>query len=65
MAAAARLWRGVIEEYREWLPVGPTTPAVTLREGGKTGECWRSCALRDSLADPTPAVGTGIVTKLG
>ncbi|REF35415.1 threonine synthase [Thermasporomyces composti] len=34
MAAAARLWRGVIEEYREWLPVGPTTPAVTLREGG-------------------------------
>lgn len=34
MAAAARLWRGVIEEYRDWLPVGPTTPAVTLREGG-------------------------------
>ena len=27
-------WRGVIEEYREWLPVGPSTPVVTLREGG-------------------------------
>lgn len=27
-------WRGVIEEYRDWLPVGPGTPVVTLREGG-------------------------------
>ena len=27
-------WRGVIEEYRAWLPVGPQTPVVTLREGG-------------------------------
>jgi threonine synthase len=27
-------WRGVIEEYRERLPVGPATPVVTLREGG-------------------------------
>jgi threonine synthase len=27
-------WRGVIEEYRERLPVGPDTPVVTLREGG-------------------------------
>jgi hypothetical protein len=42
-----------------------TGSRFTLREGGKTGECWRWCALRDSLADPTPAVGTGIVTKLG
>jgi threonine synthase len=25
---------GVIERYREWLPVGPDTPAVTLQEGG-------------------------------
>jgi threonine synthase len=30
----ARQWRGVIEEYRAWLPVDPTTPVVTLGEGG-------------------------------
>ncbi len=28
------LWRGVIEEYRERLPVTPETPVVTLQEGG-------------------------------
>jgi threonine synthase len=27
-------WRGVIEEYRDWLPVTGDTPIVTLREGG-------------------------------
>ena len=27
-------WRGVIEEYRERLPVASETPVVTLREGG-------------------------------
>jgi threonine synthase len=27
-------WRGVIEEYRDLLPVGPATPVVTLLEGG-------------------------------
>jgi threonine synthase len=27
-------WRGVIEEYREWLPVDATTPVITLGEGG-------------------------------
>ncbi len=27
-------WRGVIEEYRDRLPVGDETPVVTLREGG-------------------------------
>jgi threonine synthase len=27
-------WRGVIEEYREFLPVSSSTPVVTLREGG-------------------------------
>ena len=32
--AAARQWRGVIEEYRDRLPVGADTPVVTLREGG-------------------------------
>jgi len=30
----ARLWRGVIEEYRERLPVTGDTPVVTLLEGG-------------------------------
>lgn len=30
----AHLWRGVIEEYRERLPVTADTPVVTLREGG-------------------------------
>jgi threonine synthase len=27
-------WRGVIEEYRDFLPVGADTPVVTLLEGG-------------------------------
>jgi threonine synthase len=27
-------WRGVIEEYRERLPVTPATPVITLLEGG-------------------------------
>ncbi|MBA2532135.1 MAG: threonine synthase [Nocardioidaceae bacterium] len=27
-------WRGVIEEYRDWLPVTATTPVITLGEGG-------------------------------
>ncbi|NJQ00820.1 threonine synthase [Streptomyces zingiberis] len=31
---ATRQWRGVIEEYRDRLPVGPDTEVVTLREGG-------------------------------
>jgi threonine synthase len=30
----AHLWRGVIEEYRDWMPVTPTTVVVTLHEGG-------------------------------
>jgi threonine synthase len=29
-----RLWRGVVEEFRAWLPVEDSTPVVTLREGG-------------------------------
>src|SRR5450755_2082322 len=33
MSARPR-WRGVIEEYREWLPVTDATPVVTLQEGG-------------------------------
>ncbi|HEY6430081.1 MAG TPA: threonine synthase [Acidimicrobiales bacterium] len=27
-------WRGVMEEYRDLLPISPTTPVVTLLEGG-------------------------------
>jgi threonine synthase len=30
----AHQWRGVIEEYRDRLPVSKKTPVVTLREGG-------------------------------
>ena len=30
---AEGVWPGVIERYREFLPVGPQTPVVTLREG--------------------------------
>ncbi|EFC84946.1 threonine synthase [Parafrankia sp. EUN1f] len=29
-----RAWRGIIEEYRDRLPVTPETPVITLREGG-------------------------------
>ncbi len=28
------MWRGVIEEYRSYLPVGERTPVITLLEGG-------------------------------
>ena len=31
---SAHQWRGVIEEYRDRLPVTDATPVVTLREGG-------------------------------
>ena len=31
---AAPQWRGVIEEYRDWLPLPEGTPTYTLREGG-------------------------------
>jgi threonine synthase len=36
MTAGGRVdpWRGVIEEYREYLPVSAATPVVTLLEGG-------------------------------
>ncbi|MGW8380206.1 threonine synthase [Streptomyces sp. ODS28] len=33
-APAGRQWRGIIEEYRDRLPVRPETTPVTLREGG-------------------------------
>ncbi|MFL6287280.1 MAG: pyridoxal-phosphate dependent enzyme, partial [Actinomycetes bacterium] len=28
------VWRGIIEEYRERLPVSDATPVISLREGG-------------------------------
>ncbi len=31
---STKIWRGVIEEYRDRLPVSPGSPVVTLREGG-------------------------------
>ncbi len=34
MGTRTRLWRGVIEEYRDRLPVDVGTPVVTLLEGG-------------------------------
>jgi len=34
LSVPARRWRGVIEEYREFLPVTDATPVVTLLEGG-------------------------------
>jgi threonine synthase len=30
----AHVWRGIIEEYRDRMPVSDATPIVTLREGG-------------------------------
>ncbi len=30
----AHQWRGVIEEYRDWLDIPDDTPTITLREGG-------------------------------
>ena len=32
--SGAHQWRGVIDEYRDRLPVSATTPVVSLREGG-------------------------------
>ncbi|MFD7920047.1 threonine synthase [Streptomyces sp. NPDC059740] len=34
VAARSHQWRGIIEEYRDRLPVGPDTEVVSLREGG-------------------------------
>jgi threonine synthase len=31
---SAHQWRGVIAEYRKWLPVTDQTPVISLREGG-------------------------------
>ena len=34
MSQHSRQWLGVMEEYRHRLPIGESTPVVTLREGG-------------------------------
>jgi len=34
MPARAHLWRGVVEEYRDWMPEQATTHVVSLGEGG-------------------------------
>jgi threonine synthase len=34
VTTTGRAWRGVIEEFRDRLPVSAATPVVTLREGG-------------------------------
>ena len=44
-ARGAPPWRGVIEEYRDRLPVSPRTPVVTLGEGGTP--LVRSASLSD------------------
>ena len=33
-ATRTHQWRGVIEEYRDRLPVTASTPVISLREGG-------------------------------
>src|SRR4030095_12173560 len=42
----ARTWRGVIQEYRNRLPVGSATPVVTLGEGGTTPRRPEALAVR-------------------
>lgn len=34
MSAGAHLWRGLLHEYGDRMPISDTTPIVTLREGG-------------------------------
>lgn len=43
----AHQWRGVIEEYRDRLPVNDATPVVTLREGGTP--LVYACSLSETL----------------
>lgn len=47
----AHLWRGVIEEYREWLPVTTDTPVITLGEGGTplVHSAWLSGIVRGDV----------------
>lgn len=58
---SAHIWRGIIEEYRDRLPVGPHTPVISLREGGtplvraeSVSECTRCDVwLKVEGANPT------------
>ena len=34
LTQATRQWRGIIDEYRDRLPVTEATPVISLREGG-------------------------------
>lgn len=45
--SGAHQWRGVIEEYRDRLPVDPNTPVVSLREGGTP--LVYACSLSETL----------------
>jgi len=47
----AHLWRGVIEEYREWLPVTSATPVISLGEGGTplVHSAWLSGLVRGDV----------------
>jgi threonine synthase len=45
--SGAHQWRGVIEEYRDRLPVSDTTPIVSLREGGTP--LVYACSLSETL----------------
>jgi threonine synthase len=57
----AHIWRGIIEEYRDRLPVSSTTPVISLREGGtplvraeSVSECTRCDVwLKVEGANPT------------
>jgi threonine synthase len=47
----AHVWRGVIEEYREWLPVTAGAPVVSLGEGGTplVRSAWLSQLVRGDV----------------
>lgn len=47
----AQPWRGVIAEYRQWLPIPDTTPNITLGEGGTplVHSAWLSEVVRGEV----------------
>lgn len=47
MTTTTHQWRGVIEEYKNRLPINPKTPIVTLGEGGTT--LVYACTLSEML----------------
>ncbi len=47
--SGAHQWRGVIEEYRDRLPVSSKTPIITLREGGTP--LVAACVLSEMLGN--------------